>query len=710
MLFPFLLSWPDELPALGLGDQELLAQACIAIRSRAFRRAEACLLACRSNCQSLMLLAHLRLLQHQFSEFPALLQAIDPVMADYPFIRYLQMQYWLLTEQSEEIPAGRPSYWIDEDQEPFLALVHLAWLLQNGYVEEAQKFLANSDLVPDCPERACLQARVYQLQGDLVSALSCLRPAVERAPQMLELQRQYCELLLEAKQMIALLPHLRRVLNNHGENKIILSTVATAKLLQRQPGLARRAALLHRLKAGGVTDRPSVTNQIICYEQTGHSSWLEHLPAALLNDRTDPNLLANLVMQLASVESPMAAHVASRFCELMLHRNQEMGVASFVPVVRPNLPSVRPLRIAWLSGDVCDHPVGRFLLGFFHASDASLCHKHVLVSWTPDNPFHNWFAQFVNLELNQVHGLSSPSLIQHVRDIGADIVIDLSGWTANNFGNGLLSRLAPVQVNYLGYFASTGNPSLDVWMGDAQLFPEPLHEWHSEAIYRLSRCFLAWQPPPQLPEAQVPVPPPPAGGIRFGSFNHNRKFSDRTLRLWGRILNAIPSSVLVLKATAPGDIATLDLLKRRMIRCGLEPSRVIWLPLVPANSEHLLQYGQLDVALDCVPNGGCTTTCEALWMGVPVITLSGNTYVSRMSTAVLHGAGLSEWCTDSETHYLELAVAQAERLEQLRSERPRWRQQVQVSPLGDAQDLMHNLERAFADLHQRCCDERVSFL
>ncbi len=157
----------------------------------------------------------------------------------------------------------------------------------------------------------------------------------------------------------------------------------------------------------------------------------------------------------------------------------------------------------------------------------------------------------------------------------------------------------------------------------------------------------------------------------------------------------------MLKATAAGDEATLALLQRRMLRCGLDPQRVIWLPLVGPSQEHLLQYGQIDVALDCLPNGGCTTTCEALWMGVPVITLTGNTYVSRMSTAVLHGAGMPEWCATSEAHYCQIAVAQAVRLEQLRRERVTWRQRLQASPLGDAADLMHHLEQAFSFLVSR---------
>lgn len=707
MLFEHLLSWPDQLPHLGSADVDPLSQAAIAIRVRAYGQAETVLLAVGAeDSRAKLLLAHLQLVRQQRTDLPQLLQALQADWGGHPFVRYLQAQDWLLAGQLHRLAAAGPSHWLQEATEPLLALAHGAYLLRCGAPDQAQALL-DRPWIPDCPERVRLQAWLDEAQGRRDQALVCLQEAARRAPQLIDLQQQCCEQLLAANRLPELLAHLRQVVERHGEAVQILAPLVTTKLLQRQPGLARRAALLHRLKAAGSTDRASISNQLICYEQTGHSDWLPHLTPGLLGDDPDPNLLANLVMQLASVESPAAAQAADRFCQLMQQRNRTQGIPPFQRD-RSGVPADQPLHIVWLSGDVCDHPVGRFLLGFFHASEGCLHHRHTLVSWAEPNPFYGWFEELSNLNVLQMHGCSAPHLVNAVRQLRADVVVDLSGWTAKNFGNGLLARLAPLQVNYLGYFASTGNPSLDVWLGDSQLFPDPMHEWHSEALHRLSRCFIAWQPPPQLPEAQVPVAPAPEGAIRFGSFNHNRKFSDQALRLWGRILAAIPSSALVLKATAPGDEATLALLKRRMRRCGLDPARVIWLPLVASTHEHLLQYGQMDVALDCLPNGGCTTTCEALWMGVPVITLTGHTYVSRMSTAVLHGAGLPEWCASSDDHYIQLALAQAQNLQHLRTSRAQWRQRLTASPLGNAADLMRHLELAFTQMHQRRGAARAS--
>ena len=124
-------------------------------------------------------------------------------------------------------------------------------------------------------------------------------------------------------------------------------------------------------------------------------------------------------------------------------------------------------------------------------------------------------------------------------------------------------------------------------------------------------------------EADVPVSTAPSGPIRFGSFNHNRKLTDATLRLWAELLAAVPESRLVLKASAQSDSDTQRLLRRRMLRQGLDPDRVDWLALTDGPVEHMQQYANVDIALDPIPNGGCTTTCEAMWMGVPTITMSG---------------------------------------------------------------------------------------
>ena len=240
---------------------------------------------------------------------------------------------------------------------------------------------------------------------------------------------------------------------------------------------------------------------------------------------------------------------------------------------------------------------------------------------------------------------------------------------------------------------------MNFWLGDRVVFPDSAQEWCTEQRWRLPRCFVAWQPFDELPEGRAEVPAPPVSSdIVFGCFNHVRKLSEPTLRLWAQILKAVPGSRLALKAYTSDDPGTSILLRRRMLRCELNPDSVIWLPTTPSVEEHLQQYGLLDVALDPFPNGGCTTTCEALWMGVPVITLAGTHYVSRMSAAVLTGADLREWIAVNEDEYLNRAVRAANQCLHLRQSRNQLRQHLQSSPLGDAKSLNHALHQAWVGM------------
>jgi len=501
------------------------------------------------------------------------------------------------------------------------------------------------------------------------------------------------------------IPLARTAIGLHGEHPDLLCNITTVKLYQRQPALALRSALLQQLWASLRPIPINLSNQLNSYEMNGHVDWLEWLLPQLVNDPlTDQHLQGNLTMQLASAESKLYRLHLERFVQAVeptsdFARCRDAGLG----LPRPLPTADKSLRIAWITGDLCPHPVSRFLLGFFEASRGLRMHSHSVVSVFDHGTETSapLFAMLPGIDLIDVSGLLDASRVAAVRELQCDLAIDLSGWTGGNYIAGFMARLAPVQVNYLGYFASAGIPQMDYWLGDGELFPSEFSDWHSEILWRLPRPFLAWQPSAQLPEAALQVVEATPGPMRFGSFNHNRKLSDRTLRLWGQVLQACPGSQLVLKANAQSDPSTQELLRRRMLRCGLDPVRVQWLPLAATTTEHLEQYRHIDIALDPIPNGGCTTTCEALWMGAPVITLEGSTYVSRMSTAVLRGAGLGDWVCGSEADYVRLAAAQACNLAQLRRNRDQWRRQVVASPLGDAADLMRHLEQAFSAMHAR---------
>ena len=464
------------------------------------------------------------------------------------------------------------------------------------------------------------------------------------------------------------------------------------QLMKRQSAAGRRSAFQERLQysLGTPNAHPGESdgNLLTAYDQTGCSHLMPWLhPKAWQALELRPLLCSNLVMQLASQSHPRAVEATERLA------SRYVAPMPFSPG-----PTGNPLRVALVSPDFGYHPVGRFVQMLLEAGlgqDGTL-----FLASTQGTPMPRT-QELAGSQLINLYNRSEADQVQLMRDLKLDVAVDLTGWTANHSGHLFAPRIAPLQINYLGYYASSGLPSMDAWLGDQALFPTPMQEWHSERIVRLPRAFLAWKPSSHLPEGTVEVPPGPDGPITFGCFNHARKLSAATLTLWAKLLEAVPSAQLALKAFASDDPGVAELIKRRMRRCGLPLERVIWLPTTARPEDHLRQYGLMDIGLDPFPNGGCTTTCEALWMGVPVITLRGSHYVGRMSTAVLTAADLPHYIADNEDAYLRIAVDAAARVNALRQGRRTLRGQMQTSALGDAEGLATALWSCWGALRQR---------
>ena len=419
------------------------------------------------------------------------------------------------------------------------------------------------------------------------------------------------------------------------------------------------------------------------------------------------SLSSNLMMHCSSQALDFYPKLAENLTSFFYNQWKSIGENCIGPFTVKN--NINKLKIGWICGDIANHPVFRFMYSWFYSSLNCKTHDHFVVATHPVTKYH---AQLL-LDLEDISFIdlsnykTMPEHLHAIRSQEFDLVIDLNGWTANNIAPVFIARVAPVQVNYLAYHASSGFPNMDAWIVDHNLIPADRceYEWHTEKIIRLSRPFLAWEPPLSLPEGQVKKVVPLAfdknSPIRFGSFNNLRKISDSCLDIWSTLLNRVPNSILVLKAFADEDLDTQYLIKQRFLTAGINLDRIIFLPFTSTPDEHLLQYSHMDVALDSYPNTGCTTTCEALWMGVPVLSLYGNHYVSRMAHAVLCGAGLPDWSFSDPKEMLDYAVSLSEpsRLKWLRQNRNYWRKKLLDSPLGDAKDLFEQIELTFSNLY-----------
>ncbi len=381
------------------------------------------------------------------------------------------------------------------------------------------------------------------------------------------------------------------------------------------------------------------------------------------------------------------------------------GLANGTPTHANPPDPHRRLRVGLVSPDLREHSVAYYLDAVVRHRDPEAV-EIVCYDCAPSADPVSARLQALSDGWRDISRLSDANAAGVIREDGVDILIDLAGHTENNRLMVFARKPAPVQMTYLGYPDTTGLATIDYRLTDAVADPPGLTErFHSESLLRLSRGFLCYTPPRMSP----PVAPPPsltAGRITFGSFNNPAKIGPDTVELWSRVLHAVDGSRLLIKGRGSSEEET-----RRRLRdcfathgCG---DRVEFLPRTPTTAEHLAVYGQVDIALDTIGYNGTTTTCEALWMGVPVISLVGIRHAQRVGASILQSAGFADLVVETPEAFIATAtdLAKISRLATLRSNlRPR----VRESALTDATGFMRSFESALRQAWRTWCSRRSS--
>jgi predicted O-linked N-acetylglucosamine transferase (SPINDLY family) len=363
----------------------------------------------------------------------------------------------------------------------------------------------------------------------------------------------------------------------------------------------------------------------------------------------------------------------------------------------------RTLRVGFVSGDLSAHPVGFFLESVLSALSSKPTPKLELFAY-PTRTCDDETSARLRACCKGWHsaiGLSDEALAQRIRADGIDILIDLSGHTGSNRLPMFAWKPAPVQVSWLGYFATTGLAAIDYFIADPWTLPPDQEAHFSEQIWRLPETRLCFTPP----GANVAVGPLPAlanGYITFGCFNNLSKMNDAVVALWAEVLNAVPDSRLFLKYQQLGEASVRQHTHERFAAHGIQPERLILENYGP-RSNYLAAYQRVDIGLDPFPFPGGTTTAEALWMGVPVLTLAGERFLSRQGVGLLMNAGLPDWIASNPDDYLARAVAHAGDLQRLAAVRDSLRQQVLDSPVFDAPRFASHFEAALRGMWSIWC-------
>lgn len=356
----------------------------------------------------------------------------------------------------------------------------------------------------------------------------------------------------------------------------------------------------------------------------------------------------------------------------------------------------RPLKVGYLSPDFCNHPVGRFMAPLLEAHDPSQVEVVALFC----GRINDHFTQRIQRACSSWHDLRfgrDEEMARYLADLQLDVIVELGGYSSDQRLRPLFARPAPIQLSYLGYPASTYLGCIDGWIGDPACFgPDQSSQCgDNEQLLPLSRSYIAYPLPEDAP---LPERRAPDRRFRFGCFNHSRKLSDECLDRFVRVIQAVPGSILVLKSTTFEEVEEQARIKARLQQRGLALDQIEMYTRSPDTRSHLASYGLMDVALDTWPYSGTTTSCEALWMGVPVLTVLGDVMVERQTSAVLAAANLGSAISASMDQLVQKAQLLASQGCRDTAQRMALRQHVANSDLADCTSLARSLEHLYRHL------------
>lgn len=595
------------------------------------------------------------------------------------------------------------------------------------------------DLEPDNPAALSNLGAVFRRRGRFSDALDCFRRALALNPAFFEAHLnsgtvymalgQFPMALQAYQNALAINPLSAEALSNCGAVLLRLerTTEAEASLQKALAICPNLATALNNL--GLVFSTTRRMDQAVLYFNRAIENKSDYVDAyanlgGVLKDmgrleealRTlrqalsiDPNCLiahSNLLL--------VGSYTSDQPVELLLSEARQYGEA-VARLATPysdwqNSPSPeRTLRIGFISGDFCCHPVGYFLdsvLKQLISMDVPTLEIFAYASRQSDDVMSHRLRSYC-ASWQCVVGVSDEELAKRIHDHDhIDILIDLAGHTANNRLAVFAWKPAPIQVTWLGYFATTGVRAIDYILADPLTLPLDQEAYFSEQVWRLPETRLCFSPPDVMIDVNS-LPALSRGFVTFGCFNNLSKMNDEVVRIWALILASVPLSRLFLKYQQLGDSALRLSTLARFAAHGITPDRLILEDYGP-RSEYLGAYHRVDICLDPFPFPGGTTTAEALWMGVPVLTLSGKSFLSRQGVGLLTNSGLSDWVAQDIQDYLSLAVFHAGQLRSLAYLRSQLRQRVLRSPIFDAERFAGHFQMALRSMWRSWCNQSSS--
>jgi protein O-GlcNAc transferase len=528
----------------------------------------------------------------------------------------------------------------------------------------------------------CLEAAAELMPGELapLRQLSSVLMRSSNVRQAESVLRRICALDPDDPQMhndhAAVLMRLHRhaearaillnMLDRHGPHPALLCNLANATACvgeqEEAVAIARRAI---RLDPGAALPRRALCNTLPYRDRTTGSELLS----------------------------------AMRDCSAALQRTPKLAL-------RNEPDPERRLIVGLLSGTLRSHPVGWLTVAGIETLDADQFQVICLTqNAAPADPIARRYRTAAQ-DWIEIDGLSDSAVTSIARARGIDIVIDLGGYGDAARMPACANRLAPVQIKWVGMQThSSGLAEMDWFLTDRWETPDGFEPLYSEKLLRLPDGYVCYSPPSHAPDV-AKLPANTNGFVTFGCFNNLAKVTPRVIETWAEVLRRVPTARLILKTHQLSDRPTASGFLARFASLGVEADR-IELRGPSGHRAFMGEYGEVDIVLDPFPYSGGLTTCEALWMGVPTITLPGEIFASRHSTSHMSNAGLEDWVTGSIEDYIAMAVARASDLDSLATLRAGLREQVWQSPLCNAPRFGKNLGAALRHTWRTWCAEAL---
>ena len=589
-----------------------------------------------------------------------------------------------------------------------LAMIHAEAGDHRKALELYQKIVIN---LPDNLDAWLLLGVEHAETGSFQDAIVCFQRCIDNAPPKAGLHKMLGIALAEIGKHDEALEQFRTACSINPDDdesitRLAIELIHFLKMAEAEEHLLRALEL-------NPSNSLAYNNLGRAYKFQGRTTEaVKAFSSALALEPDNYVVINNLLLSLNYLAEADPEHVSKEHTRLSLHVYGADKADN--PANRPT-SSHHPLRVGYVSGDFHNHSVAFFF-------EPILMHHNPLqvqaYCYSNDTREDDTTRRLMscNVQWRNIAKVSDSDAAEMVRGDEIDILVDLSGHSSENRLGLFALKPAPVQMSWIGYPHSTGLPQMDYYLSDALCDPPGMTEHlYTERIVRLPRTFSCYLPPLQFPQITTP-PSAETGMVTFGSFNNFAKVNDSVIAVWSDILHRVKNSRLFLKSMALGDLVTQKQVLGTFAEHGIGKDRIALLNTVNSPLEHLALYGQIDIALDTFPYNGTTTTCEALWMGVPVVTLAGTTHASRVGVSLLTNVGAPELIASTHADYATKAALLATDCRRLHLYRENLRTAMGHSPLMDAAGITRELEITFVNLfeatlpplaHKKTTDEQI---